>query len=59
MKHTLLVKKLTSTGFTQKQIAEKVGVSQAAISKIERGLTKDPGSSIGAAIEKMAKRLRK
>ena len=59
MNYTLLVKKLTAAGFTQKQIAAKAGVSQAAISKIERGLTKDPGSSIGAAIEKIAKRLRK
>ena len=58
MNYTLLVKKLTAAGFTQKQIAEKAGVTQSAISKIELGLTKDPSSSIGAAIKKMAKRLR-
>lgn len=56
MNYTLLVRSLTAGGMTQKQIAMLAGVSQAAISSIERGITKDPRASIAAALVNMAQR---
>jgi transcriptional regulator with XRE-family HTH domain len=45
----------TRRGFTQAQLAEKSGVEQAVISKLERGVVKNPGFRI---VLKLAEALR-
>ena len=37
-------------GITQAQLAERIGVAQASISDLERGIVKDPRYSTGAAL---------
>ncbi|WP_462370348.1 helix-turn-helix domain-containing protein [Oxalobacter formigenes] len=44
------INELLRNGYTQKQIASLIGVSQPAISLISRGVVKNPSFHIGAAI---------
>ena len=49
-----LISALQNAGWSQPQIAAKCGCSQATISDIATGRTKDPRYSIGAAIRNLA-----
>lgn len=51
-----LIKSLVESGLTQIEIAEATGSTQATISDIQRGITKDPRSSIGLSLLAIAKR---
>ena len=46
--------RLRDAGFTQMQIAMMCGITQATVSSIWRGDTKDPAYSIGRRLEAMA-----
>ncbi|MDC9623609.1 helix-turn-helix transcriptional regulator [Xenorhabdus sp. XENO-7] len=47
-----LIKKIINAGFTQSQIAEQIGISQASLSRILTGTSLDPRLSTVRAIEK-------
>lgn len=51
-----LLKELDEAGMTQTQIAETCGTSQATVSDLARGVTKNPSFSIGAAVVELHKR---
>ena len=51
MAHNTLKAARLRKGWTQPQLAEKSGIDQRAISKIERGLVEDPQNSTVAALE--------
>lgn len=44
---------LRNRGWTQQQIAERVGASQAAISDLNSGKTTNPNYAIGRALEEL------
>lgn len=46
-----LLADLKSRGWTQVQIAARVGVSQSTISELSRGEVKDPSYGLGRALE--------
>lgn len=46
-----LLADLKARGWTQQQIGERVGATQASISDLANGKTKDPAHSIGKALE--------
>jgi predicted XRE-type DNA-binding protein len=50
---TNLLRELTATGFTQKQIAERCGVAQSTISDLQRGASKEPSYQLGARLVAM------
>lgn len=50
-----VVKKLKAKGFTQREIGSYVGISQVAVSKLERGETTDPRASVATALRSMLK----
>ena len=54
MNWKLLIEKLVANGLTQPQIAEHARCAQSTLSGIATGKTKDPRSSIGLALLKLA-----
>jgi transcriptional regulator with XRE-family HTH domain len=53
MNWTQIIKDLLNQGFTQPQIAARVGCGQASISGLLLGKTTDPRYALGAAIKAM------
>ncbi|CDL85391.1 helix-turn-helix domain-containing protein [Xenorhabdus szentirmaii] len=47
-----LIKKIIDAGFSQKQVAKQIGVSQASLSRIMTGTSPDPRLSTVRAIER-------
>lgn len=50
-----LLGELQAAGWTQQQIAERVGSSQAAISDLRSGETKNPSYALGTALVNLHK----
>ena len=50
MKWSAVIERLRSRGWTQVQIAERVGTQQSVISDLSRDLVKDPRYSMAAAL---------
>jgi predicted transcriptional regulator len=48
-----LILEILATGMTQKEVAREIGLSQAAVSFIARGVTQDPRGSVCDAIRKL------
>ena len=57
MDWTKLIADLCGTGMTQPQIATAIGCSQASVSEMANGITKNPKYSIGAALISLHKRV--
>ncbi len=56
---TIITDIKTALGFTQVQIANKVGCSQVSISELENGVTKEPRYSVGRQLVAMHKRAKR
>jgi transcriptional regulator with XRE-family HTH domain len=56
MNWQLLLKTLTERGMTQQQIATECGCSQASISDLATGKTKNPTYQIGATLQTLLKK---
>jgi predicted transcriptional regulator len=56
---TIITDIKTALGFTQVQIANKVGCSQVSISELENGVTKEPRYSVGRQLVSMHKRAKR
>jgi len=52
-----MLKQILDSGLSQVQVARSLGVSQVAVSKISRGLTKTVQYDTGKAIEAMHRRV--
>jgi predicted transcriptional regulator len=46
-----VIKQLIKAGFTEKELADKAGCAQPTIHRIKKGEIKNPGFSIGSALQ--------